>query len=283
MTIESSSIRHFLNSKRFAPIDFSTLPHTTDHPYPFSPVICCKTFRLLYEFHTKVVSGKRLAVKLQYRLILNISTISKKTIPESPLPGNDSERMATIVTTTGSMSQAIQNDDWFALLKQHEPWLRKVLFNRVGDADVVDDLMQEIGLAISRPELRPSDINRLGAWLYRVAVKQSYLYRRKMGRYRRYVSGGDEAVESAEGKDQPDPLQWLMGREHQQAVQKCLKTLGDTDREILMLKYGENWTYQQLADRLGVTVHTIEHRLIKAKKRLRQLLHQANIEVVGSA
>jgi RNA polymerase sigma-70 factor (ECF subfamily) len=177
------------------------------------------------------------------------------------------------------MSAATEDYDWLAGLKQHEPWLRKVLFNRVGDRDVVDDLMQEIGLAISRPELRPREVERLGAWLYRVAVKQSYLYRRKMGRYRKHITGTDEAATGAAEKTASNPLNWLLGKEHQQAVRKCLQELGETDREILMLKYAENWTYQQLADRLGVTVHTIEHRLLKAKKRLRQKLQQAHVEV----
>ncbi|SFJ62916.1 RNA polymerase sigma factor [Planctomicrobium piriforme] len=189
--------------------------------------------------------------------------------------------MTTLAYHIRPMSGGTDNNDWLAGLKQHEPWLRKVLFNRVGDRDVVDDLMQEIGLAISRPELRPQEFSRLGAWLYRVALKQSYLYRRKMGRYRKHFAGTEEAVEAAPEHQPADPLQYLLGREHQQAVRNCLKELSETDREILMLKYAENWTYQQLGDRLGVTVHTIEHRLLKAKKRLRQLLHQANVEVVG--
>ncbi len=189
--------------------------------------------------------------------------------------------MAAIAPTIRLMPETLQTDEWLTGLKQHEPWLRKVLFNRVGDRDVVDDLMQEIGVAISRPEIRPADINRLGAWLYRVAVKQSFLYRRKMGRYRKYVKGTDEALSVVSDRHQADPLAWVQGQEHQRAVRGCLDQLSETDRDILMLKYSENWTYQQLADRLGVTVHTIEHRLLKAKKRLRQLLQQANVEVEG--
>ncbi|HWL09018.1 MAG TPA: sigma-70 family RNA polymerase sigma factor [Planctomicrobium sp.] len=187
--------------------------------------------------------------------------------------------MSTLVALNLPMPGAVQNDEWLAGLKQHEPWLRKVLFNRVGDRDVVDDLMQEIGVAISRPELRPENIDRLGAWLYRVAVKQSFLYRRKMGRYRKHFGATDDPLTTAADQHQGDPLQWLLGREHQQAVRHCLTQLHETDRDILMLKYAENWTYQELADRLGVTVHTIEHRLLKAKKRLRQLLQQAHVEV----
>jgi len=172
----------------------------------------------------------------------------------------------------------MEPDDWLAALKRNEPWLRRVLFNRVGDKDVVDDLMQEIGLAISRPDLRPQDPGKLGAWLYQVAVRQAYQYRRKMGRLRRHVESTPVEARDISGDQEENPLHWLLGREHRQAVRQALQGLRDTDREILMLKYSENWTYQQLAARLGVTVHTIEHRLLKAKKQLRQLLRQAHVE-----
>ena len=173
---------------------------------------------------------------------------------------------------------AVEPYDWLAGLKQNEPWLRRVLWNRVGDKDVVDDLMQEIGLAISRSELRPKEAGRLGAWLYQVAVRQAYLYRRKMGRYRRHVESTPVDSIEAVGQETENPLHWVLGREHRQAVRKALEGLREIDREILMLKYSENWTYQQLAAHLGVTVHTIEHRLLKAKKELRQLLKQAHVE-----
>lgn len=173
---------------------------------------------------------------------------------------------------------ALKPYDWLGGLKRNEPWLRRVLFNRVGDKDVVDDLMQEIGLAISRPELRPEDPERLGAWLYQVAVRQAYLYRRKMGRLRRHVESTPVENQEITGNQEENPLHWLLGREHRQAVRQALQELREIDREILMLKYTENWTYQQLAARLGVTVHTVEHRLLKAKKHLRQLLRQAHLE-----
>jgi RNA polymerase sigma factor (sigma-70 family) len=188
--------------------------------------------------------------------------------------------MATQSSTVIPSTTSPESYDWLAGLRHNEPWLRRVLYNRVGDRDVVDDLMQEIGLAISRPELRPKDPSRLGSWLYQVAIRQAYLYRRKMGRMRRHVESTPVEANETPGQENENPLHWLLGNEHQQAVRKAIAGLRDIDRELLMLKYTENWTYQQLAERLGVTVHTVEHRLLKAKKNLRQLLKQAHVEEI---
>jgi RNA polymerase sigma-70 factor (ECF subfamily) len=198
--------------------------------------------------------------------------------PDSRTIGNSPDDMTSLEISPGAEPATVEPYDWLAALQRNEPWLRKVLFNRVGDRDAVDDLMQEIGLAISRPELRPQEEGRIGAWLYQVALRQAYLYRRKAGRFRRYVTGEAAQLPAPARQKSEDPLGWLLGREHRQAVRQAMQQLSDTDREILMLKYAENWTYQQLADRLGVTVHTIEHRLLKAKQRMRQLLKTSSGE-----
>ena len=44
------------------------------------------------------------------------------------------------------------------------------------------------------------------------------------------------------------------------------------DRELLLLKYTEEWRYQQIAEHLGITETAVEARLHRARKRLRQEL-----------
>lgn len=79
-------------------------------------------------------------------------------------------------------------------------------------------------------------------------------------------------VQSSDGQD---ALEWLVKTEQQTRVNQALQQLRPQEREILILKYTENWTYQQLADHLGASTNTIEYRLIRAKKQLRKLLCQA--------
>jgi len=74
-------------------------------------------------------------------------------------------------------------------LRQHDRWLRTVVYSRVGGMEGVDDVMQEVALAAVRHAATLPDADRLAPWLYRVAVRQSLLYRRKAGRRRKLTSG----------------------------------------------------------------------------------------------
>ena len=166
--------------------------------------------------------------------------------------------------------------DWNSALREHEGWLRKVVRSRLGEADAVDDVMQNIALITLKGKTQTEHHDRIAPWLYRVAVKQCLMHRRTSGRQRRLTRTVWETnTDGSSAGD--DPLVWLLGRERQASVRQALSGLGDLDRQILMLKHTEGWTYQQLADHLGVSVNTIEYRLLRARKRLRSELMAAQI------
>jgi len=160
--------------------------------------------------------------------------------------------------------------DWAAQFEHHRPWLRKVLRCRVGDCHEVEDLLQEIALAVFRGSSRPSQPERVAPWLYRLAVRQAVNFHRRLGRKSNPVPRSDLDQFSI----QLDPLAWIVAGEQQVLLTQAIERLGSVDREILMLKYTENWTYQQLAQHLGVKVRTVEYRLMRARNRLRRLLTQ---------
>ena len=83
------------------------------------------------------------------------------------------------MSTRPGGSAVIQNVDLPNALRQHDRWLRTIVYSRVGGAEGVDDVMQEVALAAVRQAATLPDASRLAPWLYRVAVRQSLLYRRK--------------------------------------------------------------------------------------------------------
>lgn len=170
--------------------------------------------------------------------------------------------------------------DWNDTFNQHENWLRKVVRCRIADPHAVDDVMQEIALSVLRKPVRsggsdhrtqpapPENPDSAAAWLYRIAVRKSVDHYRK--RKRKTAAAPTEDLEVADSSD--SPLKWMLKQEARQNVDAAMKQLSDAEREILMLKFTEHWSYQQIADHLGVTTRSVEHRLLKARNHLRRLL-----------
>jgi RNA polymerase sigma factor (sigma-70 family) len=171
--------------------------------------------------------------------------------------------------------------DWQQVLAEHERWLRTVIYTRVGEPQAVEEVLQEVSLAAVRQKAPISDPTKVSAWLYRLAVMQTLLYRRKQGRRRKLIDRYAQRNRPAEGDNrQPDPLSWLLSEERREKVRAALKQLPPRDAEILLLKYTEDWSYRELSDRLGVSESAVEARLHRARQRLRVEL--ASLDVVAA-
>ncbi len=162
--------------------------------------------------------------------------------------------------------------DWQQALARHNRWLRTVVLARVGQAMAVDEVMQEVAMAAVRQQAPLADASKLAPWLYRLALTQALLYRRRQGRFRKLTNRYAQRVPPAEQDRQSDPLDWLLAVEQQKLVRQALGRMPRREAEILLLKYTENWTYEQLAQHLGASTSAIESRLHRARQRLRKEL-----------
>ncbi len=158
----------------------------------------------------------------------------------------------------------------------HARWLRTVILARTGELAAVDDVFQEVALAVSQPSMQQRPVERIEPYLYRLAVRQSLLHRRRSGRRRRRELRWSELHGRTE-ETRLDPGEWLLALELQQSVREALQTLAAKDREILLLKYTEDWSYHQLAAHLGIGHSAVEARLHRARQRLRDRLIQASV------
>lgn len=171
--------------------------------------------------------------------------------------------------------------NWPQLLKQNNSWLRSVVYAHIRDAHAVDEVMQEVALAVSKQIDRDEAISNVQPWLRKVAVLQCLLYRRKLGRQKKLLKNYHQQFEpntEPYSEQQSDPLLWLLADESRQQVRMALDQLAESDAEILILKYTQNWSYQQLSEHLGRSVSAIEARLYRARKRLRQQLASYQIQ-----
>jgi RNA polymerase sigma-70 factor (ECF subfamily) len=133
--------------------------------------------------------------------------------------------------------------------------------------------MQEVALAAVAQRTPLKDVARVGAWLYRLTVRQALLYRRKRGRQQKAL-GGWAKSQSAETRLclSRDPLERLLLDERRALIREALRRLPRRDVEILLLKYTEDWSYRDLAAHLGLSASAVEARLHRARNRLRSAM-----------
>jgi len=155
------------------------------------------------------------------------------------------------------------------LVLRHQRMVYSVARAMLGDAHAAEDMAQEAFLhaygALSSYQAQ----GRFPAWLRRIVTRLCLNYRRDT---RREVAWDDLAGHPAEVTDGPDSRlgEW----ERRGAVHRAIDALPPDYRDVIVLRYMEELSYEEIARHLGVPVSTVETRLHRAKKQLRQLLRE---------
>ena len=108
------------------------------------------------------------------------------------------------------------------------------------------------------------------SYLYRAAFNNSMMYLRKMRREQ--PMNEEDSLDLEVGT--PDPSQLMQLNELSELVSRTLKDLPEKTREIFRLNRQEGLKYREIADRLSISVKTVEANMGKALKALRRNLEK---------
>jgi RNA polymerase sigma-70 factor (ECF subfamily) len=149
-------------------------------------------------------------------------------------------------------------------------YLQKML----NSADRADDATQDLWMDVFRsiPKLR--DATSFAAWLYRLARDRAYRELRKS----KPLSKSLDEVDPSDKMDEDE-----FSADDAAAVHAGLDRLAPEHREVLMLRFVESMSYQQVAVVVGCELGTVRSRIHYAKRALRRLLernkHEQRIRV----
>jgi RNA polymerase sigma-70 factor (ECF subfamily) len=161
--------------------------------------------------------------------------------------------------------QAGDEDALEELVTRYHPRLRYYLRRMLPREDQVDDALQEVWLAAFRALPRLSDAGALAAWLYRIARdKASVRLRRRQPEH--WLELPDVVEEPSHDNE--------FDQEDAQEIHAALDQLTPDHREMLVLRFLEDMTYEQIAQVTGCPVGTVRSRLYHAKSALRRALEQ---------
>ncbi len=156
---------------------------------------------------------------------------------------------------------------------EHQAWLRTTLQARLGCAHEVEEVMQEVAIAAATQSAKQQPVERVAPWLYRVALRQMILFRRKAGRRKRLIENAARLSPETDSHSRTrEPLDWLISLERQKEVQSAMSQMSERDRQLLMLKYVDGLSYGEIAQRIGVTASSVQSRLHRARALLRERL-----------
>lgn len=151
------------------------------------------------------------------------------------------------------------------LIQQHSTLLFRYAYRLTGDANDAEDLVQQAFLLAHQRGHQLREAAAARGWLVSI-VRNVFL---KSLRHRHRGRSLDEIEEPA-----CDGL--LEGPIQVEQLQQALLELAEEFRSPLVLYYFEDFSYQEIADQMGVPIGTVMSRLSRGKAYLKKrLTHEA--------
>ncbi len=185
-----------------------------------------------------------------------------------PLTDRDLDAAADDVLV--SLAQRGDQKAFRHLVHRHHERVRNLLFAIFHDEHLVEDLAQEV--FIKAYEALPSFRfeSSFYTWLYRIAINKGRdeMRRRKLRRFfsLQQLDDGARAELEARVAEKPADL------DAPDLVALGLRTLPDHQREVVIMKDLQGFSYEEIADILHIEVGTVKSRLSRARTALKQVL-----------
>lgn len=155
-------------------------------------------------------------------------------------------------------------------VRRHDQWVRRVVYANVGNASIVDDIVQQVWATVWQRIDSLADRDRWRGWLYRTAKNAAIDAGQRATRHRRRHPPLIEDGLPAAGRFEP-VARAVRGESHQRVL-GAIAGLPLIYREAFVLRHMEDWSYAKIAEALSLPIDTVETRLVRARRMLRQAL-----------
>jgi len=159
------------------------------------------------------------------------------------------------------------------LCTRYQTVLFRYLCQLVGQRELAEEILQDTLVAVWKSASQFEGRSSVQTWLIGIARRQAHNTLR-----RRSLPGLDVSELEYVPAADPEPEDVALARAEREDLAAAIQRLVPTQREILLLTFVHELSYQEMAKILGIPEGTVKSRLNHAKRALRALL-EASEEV----
>ncbi|XOU94828.1 MAG: RNA polymerase sigma factor [Candidatus Kerfeldbacteria bacterium] len=175
----------------------------------------------------------------------------------------------------------LENAEWYGcLMQRYEEKLARYIYRISGNSqEDIEDLLQEIFLAVYR-NLNDFDNNlKFSSWIYRITHNHVISNHRKIKARIKQINGEDGEKLLSIMKDNKDLGEIINDKITGEVLSKLLDQIDGKYKEVLVLRYLEEKEYNEISDILKKPVATIGTLLSRAKKNMHTIIIKEGIEL----
>jgi RNA polymerase sigma-70 factor (ECF subfamily) len=169
------------------------------------------------------------------------------------------------------LARAERKDAFEALVRRHQTLVLALATRFLGDKALGRDVTQEVFLSLWAERYRYRPRGHFRSYLVSVTHHRCHYVARQRRSHGRKL--GNLARNMAVGQPEPElPLETLVAAEKAREVRRKLEKLPERIRQVLILRFTQDCSLQEIAELTGLPLGTVKSHLFRGLKRLNRLI-----------
>jgi len=192
----------------------------------------------------------------------------------SPAPLSAEDTKAALLLAEDVRRAQLGDENALAeLIENNRAWVRGIAYTVLGDAHLAEDAAQEVCVRVVKHLKGLDTPEAFRPWVYRMTRNVALSMAQRRERSPQPLSLDAEQLQ--EGLMPAREVAPGASIEEDEKISGILDTIGrlpDIYREVLVLKHVQELSYSEMSAILGVSVKSLEVRLVRARKLLQERL-----------
>ncbi|REL36395.1 RNA polymerase sigma factor [Thalassotalea euphylliae] len=162
---------------------------------------------------------------------------------------------------------------WASLVKRYESGIYNYAYRMVNHPDDAMDLMQDIFIAVYRNLSTFRGDSPFKGWLFKIAHYRCIEYYRK----KRPLQSIDDVPEQVDESQDACLDTGLTQGQQSQALHQAMQRLAFNQKIMVEMKFFQQFTFEEIAQQLGISTNTAKSRLYSALDKLKDYLEVEDV------
>lgn len=162
------------------------------------------------------------------------------------------------------------------LVERYQTKLFSYLYRLIGNKEEAEDLLQNVFVKVYNNIKSYDTKKKFSSWIYRIAHNEAVNFLKKRSRRKLIsiedVQGSKDKLEIADTRK--NPIDSWISKELRKEMQEALEKLPEKYKQVLMLRYYYDKSYEEMSQELKKPVNTIGTLLNRAKKKLMEVIEK---------
>lgn len=199
-----------------------------------------------------------------------MQTIRNKTLTPGWGATVNRERTAPAVDVDGDLIARFLAGDRSAfdsLFEKYQDYVYNIVYGIIGKSDEAHDVAQEVFVQVYRSLASFRRGSRFATWLYRIAVNRA-VDAARASRNWRWLPLNETLRATPDPAD--SPTRTVERNEEHDIVQRVLQEVPVQHRDVLVLRYFQDLSVEEIAEVLGCSVTAAKVRLHRARQHFKE-------------